>query len=39
MSEGAQTRGRRGHGHSHGWLMGLLGLAAGLGFLIYAPSL
>lgn len=25
--------------HGHGWLMGLVGFAAGLGFLVYAPSL
>ncbi len=39
MSERARTQGERGHVHGHAWLMGLFGLAAGLGFLVYAPSL
>ena len=39
MSEGARLHDKKGHRHSHTWLMGLVGLAAGLALLIYAPSL
>jgi SAM-dependent methyltransferase len=39
MSEDAHLQRMKGGGHSHAWLLGLLGLAAGLGFLVYAPSL
>ena len=39
MSEGRGLQGKKGHGHSHAWLMGVVGLAAGLGLLVYAPSL
>ena len=39
MSEHMQTQGRKRRAHSHAWLMGAFGTAAGLGFLVYAPSL
>ena len=35
----AATPGLRAHTHSHMWLVGLLGLAAGLALLIYVPTL
>lgn len=37
MSEHAAAKPRRPHGHM--WLMGLLGLAAGLALMVYAPTL
>ena len=39
MNERAPTQGDKGRGHGHASLMGLFGLAAGLAFLVYAPSL
>jgi len=39
MSEHVHRHGGKGRIHSHSWLMGMFGLLAGLGFLIYAPSL
>jgi len=39
MSERTSMQGDKSRGHGHAWLMGLLGLAAGLAFLVYAPSL
>ena len=39
MSESERLHGKKGHRHSHTWIMGLVGLAAGLALLVYAPSL
>ncbi len=39
MGQNLQRRRKAQHIHGHGWLMGLVGFGAGLGFLVYAPSL
>ena len=39
MSESERLHGKKRHRHSHTWIMGLVGVAAGLALLVYAPSL